>query len=262
MTRNPVSLQRPPNHPKKRDTMPIFNAHTLATAPTIFCIFLSTVLMFWSGGATPASRSDQDWTRAIVKIEVPIVRRIEGYARHFLERCSATVVSPGPKPLLISAWHCFDGHEALGSPATLLTDSGPIALELLASGGSMQQDWAVLQATGAWVPHTWIPIAPVRAKQGSRISAAGFSRLSEADFNTTTNHVDRSLIIDPNCRVTAAGSPPLASSCVIRRGASGGAILGRTQGGGLRVFGIISAGDSETVSYFYPTDLISSRVRP
>jgi len=242
--------------------MPIFNAHTLANPPAIFCTLLLPALMFWSEGATPASRVDRDWTRAIVKIQVPIVKRIEGYPRHFLERCSATIVSPGPKPLLISAWHCFDGHEALGSPATLLTDSGPIALELLASGGSMKQDWAVLRVTVGWVPDTWIPIARERAKQGSRISAAGFSRFSEADFNPTANHEDRSLIIDPDCRVTAMGSPPLASSCVIQRGASGGAILGRTQSGGLRVFGIISAGDSETVSYFYPTDLISSRVSP
>ena len=242
--------------------MPIFTAHTLAKPPAILCALLSTLLMFLSGGATPAGQADQDWTRAIVKIQVPIVRRIEGYPRHFLERCSATIVSPGPKPLLISARHCFDGHEALGSPATLLTDSGPIALELLASGGSMQQDWAVLRVTVGWTPHAWIPIAPARAKQGSRISAAGFSRWSEADFNTTENLEERSLNIDPDCRVTAAGAPPLASSCVIQRGASGGAILGRTQSGGLRVFGIISAGDSETVSYFYPTDLISSRVWP
>ena len=242
--------------------MPTFTAHTLAKPPDLFCILLSTVLLFWSGDATTASRSGQDWTRAIVKIEVPIVRRIEGYPRHFLERCSATIVSPGPRPLLISAWHCFDGHDALGSPATLLTDSGPIALELVASGGSMKHDWAVLRATVGWAPHTWIPIAPVRAKRGSRISAAGFSRSSAPDFNVAANHEDRSLIIDPDCRVTAAGPPPLASSCVIQRGASGGAILGRTQSGGLRVFGIISAGDSETVSYFYPTDLLSSRVWP
>ena len=52
---------------------------------------------------------------------------------------------------------------------------------------------------------------------------------------------------------------PVASDCVAKQGASGGAILRRTQSGSLRVIGIISAGDGESVSLFYPAGSLLPR---
>jgi hypothetical protein len=250
---------RTADHRIIRKIMPVFTQRSLAPTPFSLSVLLSAVITARVEGAHPASDT---WMRAIVKIEVPIVRSVDGYPRNFLEHCSATIISPGPHPLLISAWHCFDGHDAMASPATLLTENGPIALELVASGGSMAEDWAMLRGKVAWVPKAWIPVSRVRASKGTRVSAAGFSRPSETGVNNTERSLERTLIIDSDCQVTAAGFLPIASSCVIQQGASGGAILGRTQSGSVRVYGIISTGDGASVSYFYPADLLSLRHRP
>ena len=126
----------------------------------------------------------------------------------------------------------------------------------------MQHDWALLTSKADWIPTAWIPIARERAENGARVSAAGFSRPPVSDSIGVESPLDRALVIDSDCRVADARSPPIASSCVIQQGASGGAILGRTQSGSLRVYGVISAGDSKSVSYFYPADLLLSRIRP
>ncbi len=212
--------------------------------------------------AQPLPQGEAAWTRAIVKIEVPIVRSVNGYPRHFLERCSGTIVSPGPFPLVISAWHCFEGYNPLPSPAILRTETGPAALDLVATGGSMDADWALLRSTSQWWPNTWIPVSRDRVLTGSRVSAAGFSRSSEASALELDDGREHTLTVDADCRIIQAGSNPFASSCVIQKGASGGPIVGRTQSGSLRLYGIISAGDGTAVSYFYPADLLSPLIRP
>ena len=209
--------------------------------------------------APPLSQGEGTWTGAIVKIEVPIVRSVNGYPRHFLERCSGTIVSPGPFPMVISAWHCFEGYNALSSPAILRTETGPAGLELVASGGSMDEDWALLRSTSQWWPSIWIPVSRDRVRPGSRVSAAGFSRSSGASALELDDGQENALTVDADCRIMPA---PLASNCVIQKGASGGPIVGRTQSGSLRLYGIISAGDGTSVSYFYPADLLSPLIRP
>lgn len=240
------------------------SARARCCAPTSAALrgLLAAAVLCLTEIAKTAPRDNDAWIQAIVKIEVPIVRSVKGYPRHFLERCSATIVSPGPFPLVMSAWHCFEGYDAMASPVTLWTESGAISLKLEASGGSMSEDWALLRSTTEWWPDTWIPASPVRVPLGSRISAAGFSRPPGSNADESAGDTDRILFIDSDCHVTETSSPPLASSCVIHKGASGGAILGRTPSGSLRVYGIISAGDSAHVSYFYPADLLSSLIRP
>ena len=244
------------------ETISFFKTRPIAAMSLVVYWLLFATIISRADNSQLTTRADAAWEGAIVKIEVPIVRSVKGYPRHFLERCSATIISPGPHPLLISAWHCFEGYDAMASPAQTLTEDGPVPLELLASGESMQHDWALLTSKADWIPTTWIPIARDRAEKGSRVSAAGFSRSLASDSPEIGSRRDRALVIDSDCRVTEASSPPIASSCVIQQGASGGAILGRTQSGSLRVYGVISAGDSKSVSYFYPADLLLSRIRP
>ena len=248
----------------KRNETAMSPATARACAKTCFAAFglLAAAAFCQAEVAPPVSKNDGAWTRAIVKIEVPIVRSVNGYPRHFLERCSGTIVSPGPFPLVISAWHCFEGHNAMSSPVTLQTGAGPTAIELVASGGSMDEDWALLRSTSKWWPGKWIPVSQVRVPRGSRVSAAGFSRPSGSIALESDDSPERILTIDEDCRVTLTSSRPLASSCAIQKGASGGAILGRTQSGSLRLYGIISAGDGTNVSYFYPADLLSPLIRP
>ncbi|MAC37548.1 MAG: hypothetical protein CME47_08690 [Halieaceae bacterium] len=244
------------------ESMSFFNTRPIAAMSLAVYWLLFATIISRADNRQLTTQADAAWEGAIVKIEVPIVRSVKGYPRHFLERCSATIISPGPRPVLISAWHCFEGYDAMASPAQTLTKDGPVSLELLASGGSMQNDWALLTSKADWIPTAWIPIARDRAEKGARVSAAGFSRPPASGSTDLESPLDRALVIDSDCRVAEASSPPIASSCVIQQGASGGAILGRTQSGSLRVYGVISAGDSKSVSYFYPADLLLSRIRP
>ena len=239
--------------------MTLSASHSIIRISWVLFAGFSIALSARADRAPDPSLENEAWAQAVVEIEVPITRRVDGYLRHFIERCSATVVSPGPNPRLVSAWHCFEGYDELAAPAIARTDTGTISLELLASGGSMLEDWAVLRGTDKWTPSAWMPISRTEAKAGKRISAVGFAR---PPAKAPTNFTERAVLIDPDCRVTHDESLPVASNCVVQQGASGGAVVGRTASGGMRVFGIISAGDSQSVSYFFPTASLPSLLSP
>lgn len=130
-------------------------------------------------------------------------------------------------------------------------------LTLIASGGSMLEDWALLRAQRPIFTAGWIPISLTEPEAGLRVTAAGFSPIK--DIHDPVTH--RQLVADTACRVTDAESRPAASNCVARQGASGGAILTQTASGSARLLGIISAGDGKTVSFFYPTQSLLERLR-
>ena len=65
------------------------------------------------------------WQSAMVRIEVPVIRSVEGRMRHFTEHCSATAITPGPNTLLLSAWHCFEDYAATQGPIQLFAQHSP-----------------------------------------------------------------------------------------------------------------------------------------
>jgi hypothetical protein len=206
------------------------------------------------------------WHSAMVRLEVPVIRSEEGRIRHFTEHCSATVITPGPNTLLLSAWHCFEDYAATQGPIQLFAQHSPnipLPVRLIVSGGSMSADWAVLTPLTDTAIGAWIPLSLDAAQRGSRVLATGFA--PETDSDKTEAHTEtpssRRLMYDPDCFVTTVTSRPARSDCVAKKGASGGAILGRTASGSVRVVGVISAGDGVSVSYFHPTDGLVARIR-
>ena len=206
------------------------------------------------------------WHSAIVRLEIPVIRSVEGRMRHFTEHCSATTITPGPNSLLLSAWHCFEDYAATQGPIQLFaphTSEMPVPVRLIVSGGSMSADWAILTPLTTTVIGAWIPLSPDPVQPGARVIAAGFAPAN--DSNRTEESAEtstfRKLMYDPDCLVIAATSRPAQSDCVAKKGASGGAILGRTASGSVRVIGVISAGDGASVSYFHPTEGLVTRVR-
>ena len=191
------------------------------------------------------------WHSAIGHLEVPLTRIEHGYARHYTEHCTAVAVTAGPNPLILSAWHCVEGYRSLIQPIQLRMSGlpSPISVQLIASGGSMKQDWAAFKPTHPLFGASWIPISTQALSQDLAVIAAGFT---EYTAPPGANPTQRSLVTHRTCRITASDQMPIASDCVAKQGASGGAILRRTQSGSLRVIGIISAGDGESVSLFYP----------
>jgi hypothetical protein len=192
------------------------------------------------------------WHSALGHLEVPVTRVEDGYPKHYIEHCTAVAVTPGPNPLVLSAWHCLDGYQSLLKPIQLRMSglSSPTPVQLLATGGSMEQDWAVLQPTAPIAGTSWIPLSTQPLSHDIAVLAAGFT---EYTTPLDENPIPRSLVTHRACRITNSNQIPVASDCVAKQGASGGAILRRTQTGSLRLIGIISAGDGESVSLFYPS---------
>lgn len=134
----------------------------------------------------------------------------------------------------------------------------PVTLRLVDSGGSMRDDWALLQASQPPASAAWMPVSIKPARSGQSVTAAGFAPL---ESQTDTANTQRLLMAHLACAVTDAEAHPPASDCMARQGASGGAIIGWTQSGSAQLLGIISAGDGETVSYFYPATLLIDRIQ-
>ena len=230
---------------------------------------LATLVATQSTAADPRLAPDPQalyWQSAMVRIEVPVIRSVEGRMRHFTEHCSATAITPGPITLLLSAWHCFEDYAATQGPIQLFAQhspESPLPVRLIISGGSMSADLAILTPVTSTVTGAWIPLSPLPAQHGTRVIAAGFAPTtgSGRPEESTETPPSRGLLYDPDCMVVAATSQPAQSDCVAKKGASGGAILRRTASGSVRVVGVISAGDGASISYFYPTEGLINRIR-
>ena len=233
--------------------------HSLARAILYIGLSLAPTAAPAGDPRTPLGPHTANWQLAIGQLEVPVKLIEDGQLRHFTEHCSAVAITPGPLPIFVSAWHCFDGYRSTLDPLQLVLprEEEPLMLTLIESGGSMLEDWALLRAQRPIFTAGWIPISLTRPRSGSRVIAAGFAPTEHLHDSVT----HRQLVADTACRVTDSESRPAASNCVARQGASGGAILTQTASGSARLLGIISAGDGNTVSFFYPAQSLLERVR-
>ena len=208
---------------------------------------------------TPLPEHAGGWQRALFPLRIPVTRLIEGRMRHFTEHCTAVAVTPGPNSLLVSAWHCFEDYRSTITPIQLIDPdtATPVPLKLLETGGSMQEDWALLTTDPPLSIDSWIPISTTPHQLGQPLIAAGFAPRPD---QSGEDAVERYLLADIACSVIDATAHPPASDCVAKKGASGGAMIALTDSGSARLQGIISAGDGEAVSYFYPAPLLIRRL--
>jgi len=236
-------------------------AHCLVFAPSP--LLADSLAAKAADPRSPLPPHSPQWQNAIGHLQVPITRLQDGRRRHFTEHCSATSVTPGPFPLFLTAWHCLDGYDSLIEPIALVTNHGlTVRLRVLDSGGSMAADWAVLQAVGPVDGLHWIPLGTEPLRPGTRVSAAGFAPTPTESLDARGGQfAKRQLLFHAACEVTDAVTVPQISNCVAHRGASGGAILSRTESGSVRLSGVISAGDSQTMVLYYPTAPLIERIQ-
>ena len=208
---------------------------------------------------TPLPEHVGGWQRALFPLRIPVTRLTEGRMRHFTEHCTTVAITPGPNSLFVSAWHCFDDYRSTITPIQLIDprSAEPVHMKLLETGGSMQEDWALLTPDSPFTIDTWIPISTTPHHIGQPSIAAGFAPQPDQSADEA---VERYLLADAACSVIDGSTHPPASDCVARKGASGGAIIALTDSGSARLQGIISAGDGEAVSYFYPAPLLVRRL--
>ncbi len=197
-----------------------------------------------------------DWSRAIVKIRVPVTRSENGYPRHFFEYCTGSRVRvPNSEDIqILTAWHCFDGfNRHLDQAQVASSDQSWHPVQLSHSGGSMAADWAWLKLPDTLPSVPALRLSTRDAHPTDTLIAAGFNRDDEiADGGNT-------LTFDPHCRIQSADPPlgSISSDCVAFKGASGGPVLMSTESGWV-VAGIISAAMNE-LSLLVPSSLIATQ---
>ena len=231
----------------------------LVTIALAAALFSATVTASSADPRKPLLEHVGGWPRALFPLSIPVTRLTEGRMRHFTEHCTAVAVTPGPNSIFVSAWHCFEDYRSIIMPIQLVNPRTVtrVPMKLLESGGSMEEDWALLTPVSSLTVDTWIPISTTPHHIGQPLIAAGFTPHQN---QSTDDTVDRYLLADITCSVIDASSHPPASDCVAKKGASGGAMIAFTDSGSVRLQGIISAGDGAAVSYFYPAPSLIRRL--
>lgn len=205
-----------------------------------------------------------DVLQSVGKLLVPNVRYENGYARHFDERCSATLVSGEAEAmesrLILSAWHCIEYYRDL-SKTLIYEQPGhpPVSARILVAGGSMRDDWVLLRLAKALPNPIPLPIStstlsePRSATQNGQLIMVGYPIDGEAE---------RARVVVSNCVHTPSSGRDRGSSCVIERGASGGAVFaGNTPlGEQPEYLGVISRGDRKSLSIYVPINRFRKRL--
>ena len=196
------------------------------------------------------------WLRAVGKLQVPGQRYRNGHSSHYLEDCSATLVSSATQRdanTIITAWHCLELYSDLSKPIlfTAVTISGESvereALRL-ADGGGMHADWAILRLRRTISSKQIIAlnVHPHIADPDQPITMAGYSR------DSGIGRSGQSLTFDPACAIYQQHRSLGDTNCVAHKGASGGAVVQLSSNGEPLICGVISQGNGEGRSTFVP----------
>jgi len=190
--------------------------------------------------------------RSVVKFEVPIRRIENGERRNFIENCSAYAVQKTSEYyLFLSSWHCIDGYQRFRK-SLVVKHAGRSAHPTLGeSGGNMKQDWLLMTAPQLAFDNSLAPTPLSSQPVETGEILYGFGWGGHAQSSRSSPKV---LI----CQAMEVGRR-LALDCGFSKGDSGGLIARRTDSG-YEAVGIISAGDSSTVTYAYPISALPTSV--
>ncbi|MEP5568301.1 MAG: trypsin-like peptidase domain-containing protein [Halioglobus sp.] len=227
--------------------------------PTLIPTLLLTALLAAAAQAEQRqaySSQSPEWLQAVGKLNVPGVQYEDGYGRHQKENCSGTLVatrSAHQADTVVTAWHCLEYYRDLSKPITftLTQEAGTVLAReayRVADGGGMYADWAVLKLFEP-VSTREIPaleIHPQRADMQRTVTMAGYSGDAGlgADGAVLTYHA--------SCNIIRQASTQSESDCSAYKGASGGAVIQVSTEGHAQLSGVISQGNSESVSIYVP----------
>ena len=209
--------------------------------------FAATTLGLFGVLMFPSNSNAQYFAQyaSVLPLEVSL-QRIEGQSRrHFSERCSAFFVGfDDREAVLLSAWHCIDGRLSPMRQPSVSVRGNTVEVTIIESGKTMDQDWLVMRAPpAAFASLTPITISERRVAGYETLIAIGWGR--ETDW---TNIEARAL----ECPVISANSS-LKLRCRLTKGDSGGVVARQLESGQLEAVGIISSGDSISLSYAFPS---------
>jgi len=203
-------------------------------------------LLLWSVGLvvasnTPATELENysgtitNLHQSVIPLRVPTSQLIGGHRRHHRENCSATVIRSKPLTLL-SAWHCFDGADDLSRPPEIFVNGQWLTARLVATGGSMQADWAILTAQ-PFNGDKRDDLLPLPVLTGNESSAAAV--INVAGY-PNRRYEQSALWVSDRCPLTGTTHQWIGAACVAAKGVSGGPALMETDAGWF-VIGVVSA---------------------
>ena len=195
----------------------------------------------------PTTASNQNLTQYASVLPLTVnLQRIEGQSRrHFTERCSAFFLGfDDREAILLSAWHCIDGQLSPLQQPTVAVRGNTVEVTIIESGQTMDRDWLVMRAPGA----AFTSLTPIRVSQhpvaaNESLIAIGWGR--ESNWTDTTASAIECPVISANVS--------LMLRCGLTKGDSGGVVARKREDGQLEAVGIISSGDSISLSYAFPT---------
>jgi hypothetical protein len=213
------------------------------------------------GGADQRQITSADsppWLRSVGKLQVPGQRFQDGHTSHYLEDCSATLVTLPARDVadtIVTAWHCLELYEDLTRPITFILSATPgesLSREAyrLADGGGMHADWAILRLRQSVPvqPGTALRIHPQQADTDRPVIMAGYSKDSGLGNN------GEQLTFDPACTISHQERSIGDTDCTAHKGASGGAVIQLSSTGDAYMCGVISQGNGEGRSTFVPVN--------
>ncbi len=190
---------------------------------------------------------------SVVPLRVPTSRLVNGYRRHHRENCSATVINTHPLTLL-SAWHCFDDYDDLSRAPRILAGENWVDVRLIATGGSMSADWAIVTAAP---PHqeqpTMLQTLPVLVDPEA-LDVSGFH---VAGYPSNQDERPPSLWVSQRCPSVGRSQQWIGADCSATRGVSGGPALVQ-HNGTWSVIGVVSAQRSDTLLLVAPLPAMST----
>lgn len=201
-------------------------------------------------------KQSPSWLQAVGKLDVPGVQYAEGYGKHQRENCSGTLVAARNSDradTVVTAWHCLEYYRDLSKPITftLMPGSGQaLSREAyrVADGGGIYADWAVLKLTRPVYRGeiAALELHPQKADMQRPVTMAGYSSDAGlgAQGTVLTYHI--------GCSITRQTSRESESDCSAYKGASGGAVIQLSTEGQAQLSGVISRGNSQSVSIYVP----------
>jgi len=196
--------------------------------------------------------SSPAWLQSVGRLTVPGHRTVQGEQLHLQEDCSATLIAPRT---ILSAWHCLENYRDLSRDIifTLSHPSGEYQLRArrLADGGGMSADWSLLRLERPLPRVETVPVSTqATGSLEGELSLAGYSGDPELGAG------GEQLTWQADCRITANEWYRVATNCLAFKGASGGPAV---KDGA--IIGVVSAGDSQGITYFAPSAGFISAVR-
>ena len=189
---------------------------------------------------------------SVVKLTVPI-QRIENHKRrNFIENCSAYAVKKTAQHyVFLSSWHCIDGlYDRLKLPK--ITHAGTtISPTLGESGGNMDEDWLILRTPNDVFSDSLALAYPASEKVRKGETLYGFGWGGHLQSPASVPRELTCLTLDVGRKLTL--------NCGFTKGDSGGLVARKVQGR-YEAVGIISAGDSSTITYAYPLSALPQQL--